>query len=354
MSVRADEQEQGADVEVSAEAGRAPGGAGSASFVFISSSVLLVLAGAGAAILLRQAPHAAVGAWALVAVLAMTILVGAFAGTLLHRARWVHPLRQVRRMLDEIQQGERPIDDLTLVPGPIGEELLGTLQELLHELRRQRAEVAKLEGEMRARIAHRTSALERTIGSLRQQATRDALTGLHNRRTLDEYLPAVFERCVKEGTGLVVMMLDVDNFKLLNDTLGHPTGDQFLADLGDLIRSTVASLPVGAAPGGAEDDGGPPRGPLAFRCGGDEFVLLLAGCENKAGPAVANRLVALVDALAKPLRLKRPPRLSIGMSSLAELPKGGVTAEGLLKRADQALYAVKATRHRRRTDAIPA
>ena len=337
--------------------GRAP-----AAFILLASAALLALSAALAALLLHRAPDATLLPWSLVALLSLTLLLAAFGLTLLHRARWVHPLDQLRRTLLEIHEGDAPIDDLRAIPGPLA-ALTPVLQDVLHDLRRQRTEVAVLEGEMRQRIAHRTNALERTIGSLRQQATRDPLTGLFNRRMLDQYLPAVFRQCLDQNAPLALMMLDVDNFKLLNDTLGHPAGDRFLSDLADLLRSTLTALPTApppthhprpqrepARPGPEQPT--PPSGPLPFRCGGDEFLLLLPHCDPKSAIALAQRLISLTDCLAKPLRLKRPPRLSIGLATLADLSHP--TPEALLKRADQVLYAVKSTRHRRRTDPIPA
>src|SRR6187200_1774560 len=99
------------------------------------------------------------------------------------------------------------------------------LQDLLREIRQQRCEIATLKDEMRQRVAQRTDALERTIGTLRHQATRDPLTGLFNRRFLDQYLPQVVQRSTSQGMDVAVLMCDLDHFKLLNDTLGHAAGD---------------------------------------------------------------------------------------------------------------------------------
>ena len=137
---------------------------------------------------------------------------------------------------------------------------------MLRDSRRKRAEAAALEHETRQRIANRTDALERTIGSLRQQATRDVLTGLFNRRMLEEYLPQAVKRCKEARIGLCLLMIDVDHFKLLNDTLGHAAGDELLKTIGQLIRSTIR-----------EKD-------LAFRCGGDEFVVQLEGMRRRLRP----------------------------------------------------------------------
>jgi diguanylate cyclase (GGDEF)-like protein len=162
---------------------------------------------------------------------------------------------------------------------------------------------------------------------MKEQASRDPLTGLYNRRALDEHLTRIIDRRTAEGGTLSLLMIDVDYFKLLNDTLGHAAGDQLLRSIGQIIRSGIR-----------ESD-------LAFRCGGDEFVVVLDPCEPRDACRLVDRLVSLVDALAKPLRVSRPPRLSIGLSHLGDF--GQPSAKALLEAADRALYNVKGDRKRR-------
>jgi diguanylate cyclase (GGDEF)-like protein len=173
-------------------------------------------------------------------------------------------------------------------------------------------------------VARRTDALERAIGSLRHQATRDALTGLGNRRMLDVSLPKLMETCRAQKSDLCVMVMDVDHFKKLNDTLGHSAGDQLLRDLGQLIRSTVRVTD------------------LSFRLGGDEFVVLMPAAEEQAATTLADRLVKLVDMYGKTLRVEPRPRVSIGLARMLAHPDA--TPDELLHVADKALYDVKAER----------
>ena len=251
----------------------------------------------------------------------------AFGGILMlmwvRRRQMFWDVRLLETLLPQVRQGELPIESLSEVPGRLA-GVARVCQELLRDLKQQRAEVTQLEAEMRQRVAHRTQALERTIGALRQQAVRDPLTGLYNRRALEAYLPEVIQRAKAAKTPLCVLMIDVDHFKVLNDTLGHAAGDQMLKSIGQLIRSTIR-----------END-------VAFRCGGDEFVVVLEGHDEQAGQGLANRLSSLVDALGKTFRVSRPPRLSIGVSSLATVSEP--TPQALLHRADQHLYEVKASR----------
>lgn len=227
-------------------------------------------------------------------------------------------------LLRDVRDGREPIASLAQNAGPLG-EVAAACHDLAHDLKTEKARAAHLENEVRQRIANRTQALERTIGALRQQAARDGLTGLFNRRSLDAYLPDAVERCRSAGAPLCLLMLDIDYFKPLNDTLGHASGDQMLKSVAQIIRSTIR-----------END-------LAFRCGGDEFVVVLEECDSGAGRAIAERLGALGDALGRTFRLIPPPTLSVGRAMLAEARTP--TASGLLERADEALYLVKAAHH---------
>jgi diguanylate cyclase (GGDEF)-like protein len=177
---------------------------------------------------------------------------------------------------------------------------------------------------MRQRVAQRTDALERTIGTLRHQATRDPLTGLFNRRFLDQYLPQVVQRSMSQGMDVAVLMCDLDHFKLLNDTLGHAAGDDLLKSVGQIIRSTIRG----------ED--------VPFRVGGDEFLVVLPSSTAEHAWALGERLASLVDGLGKTLKLPRRPRLSFGVACLTEVADRSVN--GLLLRADQALYERKRVR----------
>jgi diguanylate cyclase (GGDEF)-like protein len=249
------------------------------------------------------------------------LLIGLFI--LRNERHWSRPLRQLSDLLPLIRNGEAPIEELSTVDRGLT-PLTPILQDLLRDLRRQKSAVAALNHEIRQRVATRTDALERQIGSLRQQASRDALSGLYNRRQFDTYLPKVVERCAVEKMDLSILMIDVDNFKILNDTLGHTAGDELLRNIAQIIRS------------GIRDQDAP------FRVGGDEFVVILPG----AGPAPANslakRLMELVDALVKPLRVPAAPRLSVGTAALSELPEAD--AQRLVELSDRRLYDKKGSR----------
>jgi diguanylate cyclase (GGDEF)-like protein len=261
-------------------------------------------------------------------VLALLTLTAALitGGALLHfLQQWKRPVARLRQTLDEALEHQAPIDALSASFGGLT-PLAPSIQSLLRHLREQQAEITRLNVEMRQRVAQRTDALQRVVGQLRAQATRDVLTALYNRRMLDQSLDDLVQRCAKDAAPLCLLMIDVDDFKLLNDTLGHAAGDSLLRGIGQLIRSSVR-----------QQD-------LAFRCGGDEFVIVLPQSSRADGDHLAKRLTDLVDALVKPLSVPRKPRLSIGLSTLEDLRESPPTAHALLQDADRNLYATKFAR----------
>jgi len=240
--------------------------------------------------------------------------------------RWSHPMQKLVALIPQIRAGDAPMEDLEKISGGPA-TLVPQIREILHELRMQQAFVAELNQEMRQRVAGRTDALERKIGSLRQQAVQDGLTGLFNRRMFDERLPQIAAHCAQKKHDFSLLAIDVDNFKKLNDTLGHAAGDDLLRDIGQIIRSGIR-----------EED-------AAFRLGGDEFAVVLCGAKPAAAEKLAARLVDLVDALAKPLRLNPKPRLSIGVAGMSQLGANASLKE-LTDLADHRLYEIKSERHR--------
>jgi diguanylate cyclase (GGDEF)-like protein len=291
-----------------------------------SLCVAAALFGAGdyfAASFLARDPYAVrvpVSVLALIAVTAALLL----GGAIVHLHQWKRQVGRMREALERALEGQLLIEELEQPFGGLS-PLRPVLQELLQERRQQRSEISRLHLEIDRRVAKRTDALERLIGKLRAQATRDVLTGLYNRRMLDQCLNELVSRCTQDRTPLCLLMIDIDDFKLLNDTLGHAAGDTLLRAIGQLIRSSIR-----------QQD-------LAFRCGGDEFLVVLPQSPKAHGEGLARRLSDLVDGLVKTLTVARRPRLCIGISMLGELPTVN-SGQELIKEADRRLYAAKSAR----------
>lgn len=166
-------------------------------------------------------------------------------------------------------------------------------------------------------------ALHRANAQLQQQATRDALTGLYNRRHLDATLPRELAQAGSFHQPVGIVMLDIDHFKHYNDTYGHDAGDRLLRQLGDFLMRQIR----------AKQD-------IACRYGGEEFILILPGatlCDALHRAEQIRSAVSQFELEYNGIQLK-PITLSLGV---AVYPQHGDDADTLLKAADSALYAAK-------------
>jgi diguanylate cyclase (GGDEF)-like protein len=152
-------------------------------------------------------------------------------------------------------------------------------------------------------------------------ALTDPLTGLYNRRSLEQLLDRELDKAHRLGYPVGVLMMDVDKFKTVNDTLGHLQGDKALGTVGRTLRRALRKIDALA------------------RFGGDEFVALLPGCDEQALRAVAEKLRAAVDAGRSPSL--RGARLTVSIGGAAARGRRA-SATALLETADQALYRAKA------------
>jgi diguanylate cyclase (GGDEF)-like protein len=159
------------------------------------------------------------------------------------------------------------------------------------------------------------------LKQLRTLAEEDPLTGLFNRRTFMRELEQEFERAQRYGRGLALVLCDLDHFKLLNDTHGHPTGDEALCRLAHVLASGVRA------------------GDTAFRIGGDEFALLLPEAGEAEARGAVHRLASEFRAAADPVYAD----LAITFG-IATVPPEAEDAEALIRRADAALYDSKRAR----------
>jgi len=214
-------------------------------------------------------------------------------------------------------------------PGPL-ETLAAERRDEVGQLARAMLQVAvsatrnrQEAGRLRRTLDHRVQeATRKATVRLQQIAMRDSLTELGNRRFLDDNLAPLVDSCREAKLELQCIALDMDNFKHVNDTLGHDRGDELLVFFGSLIRCSVR-----------EED-------YAIRLGGDEFVILMPAADRPAAARVANRLVQLFDQHAR-VTLPRDMKtgISAGIASLvADRCQDGPT---LLKRADERLYDAK-------------
>jgi diguanylate cyclase (GGDEF)-like protein len=157
---------------------------------------------------------------------------------------------------------------------------------------------------------------------LRKQSIHDPLTGVFNRRYMEETLEREVHRSRRSGNPMSILMLDVDGFKQLNDESGHDAGDAVLRELATVLQANLR------------------REDIACRYGGEEFVLVLpdASLDNATRRAEQLRLTTKQRTVIRDNMALGPITISIGV---AAIPEHGGDAEALLKAADAALYQAK-------------
>jgi diguanylate cyclase (GGDEF)-like protein len=159
----------------------------------------------------------------------------------------------------------------------------------------------------------------RTIAVAQSRASTDALTGLANRRALDDALTRMVAQALRSGTPLAAIGIDLDHFKAINDELGHETGDEVLEAVAEVLReNTRTSDFVG-------------------RWGGEEFCVLAPDTPAEGARKLAESLRAAIAQISVP-GVRRTLTASFG---IAVCPEHATSAELLLRQADRALYAAK-------------
>ncbi|MEM8873457.1 MAG: diguanylate cyclase [Planctomycetota bacterium] len=167
------------------------------------------------------------------------------------------------------------------------------------------------------------SQLQSDVQRAEQEAATDPLTGLYNRRNFEKHLNQLFAECQRYPSNLSAVMLDLDHFKSINDTLGHQVGDDMIVLAGKTIAEVLRTMDV------------------ASRYGGDEFVLLFPKADAQTTAGIMQRLRNSFwnrsgQALAREVGLT----MSIGIADVAG--SGVSTPEALIAAADEALYRAKA------------
>jgi diguanylate cyclase len=193
----------------------------------------------------------------------------------------------------------------------------GALQDAQHQLEER---VQQLLQEVSDRKLAQ-AALRESEEQLRHQAFHDALTGLPNRALLNDRLALALAHAHRNLSRLAVMFLDVDRFKLINDSLGHSVGDELLRQVAARLASSLR------------------EGDTLARLGGDEFILLLPGVgEDAAAAKVAGKLLL---ALREPFHLEERELFLSASIGISVYPLDGTDPENLVKNADVAMYRAK-------------
>ncbi|WP_372998730.1 GGDEF domain-containing protein [Sulfurimonas sp.] len=159
---------------------------------------------------------------------------------------------------------------------------------------------------------------------LKDTSLRDGMTGLYNRRFLEEVIDKIMHQASRSKETYSVMMLDVDFFKMVNDTYGHDVGDRVIVEIGKVLKETIRDAD------------------LAIRYGGEEFVVMLHNASDEGTQDVASKIHSAFAALSFDVGTGETMKktMSIGIS---KFPKDGDTIWKCIKFADTALYVAKTT-----------
>ncbi len=212
-------------------------------------------------------------------------------------------------------------DKLIVVKKPFEPiEILQCASALSRKWQNARALKAHVESLERV-VTDRTKGLEAANRQLRHLASHDVLTGVPNRLLLDDRISQAIAQADRQSHEFAVLVIDLDRFKVINDSLGHRAGDDLLREVAQRLKSAVRAVDTTA------------------RLGGDEFVLLLGGPVTSAEAIeVGTRAIQLMEPSIRLLGIDVHISPSIG---IAFYPRDGQTADTLVARADAAMYSAK-------------
>ena len=197
--------------------------------------------------------------------------------------------------------------------------LLGAWKASVHQLQSRERQLASL-------VDDKTEELRKANDELQQLANSDGLTGVSNRRRFEEFLADEWRRAIRFKTGISLVLLDIDHFKLFNDTYGHLAGDECLRNVAVALKETIHR----------------PTDLLA-RFGGEEFAIVLGGTDAAGALQIAEHALAQVNALRIAHR-QSPTSAHVTVSAgvATTLATVGMSEADFLKAADEALYRAKA------------
>jgi diguanylate cyclase (GGDEF)-like protein len=207
---------------------------------------------------------------------------------------------------------------LAIVPILTKEEFRGVLHLQLRESDQDNSLRSRID--IARRIVEQVIAINDQIENI---TSIDALTGIYNRHFYETQLPIEIERATRTGNKLSMLLIDIDDFKMINDTLGHKKGDQALSAVAGLIKNNLRKID------------------LPFRYGGEEFVILLPGTSEIEAVHTAERLRSVIDAYTGFEDEQGDPRQITVSVGVAVFPDHARTEEELFVKADAAMFRAK-------------
>ena len=220
-----------------------------------------------------------------------------------------------------LQQGEKMeqitrLDDIRKIKSALEKEIAALRETVRSKQAGEETRIASLAGQVEN--------LRQELRTAKEASLRDGLTGIYNRRAFDEYLQSLAERNLLQRQDFALLLLDIDNFKAVNDTYGHPVGDRVILAMAETCRQMVRS-----------DD-------FLGRYGGEEFAIVLPGASRRNAAKKAKQICKVIESTRYTLdESDAPPSLALTVSIGVTAHKKADTAATLLERADQALYNAK-------------
>ncbi len=266
--------------------------------------------------------------WFTLNLIFMTIVTFVNAAYGLSLSGWL--LRKVSRPVRELVNVATSCEEVTELPAHVRSDrwqeytmLYDAFWRINQELASHDTNLRRLKRESEWKLRDRELGLGRQLRRAQEQAMYDPLTKLLNRRFLDVELERLFAAQQARDEDLSIVMVDVDHFKEHNDTQGHASGDSVLVFVGELLRGAIRPTDH------------------AVRYGGDEFVLLLPGIDDKDATAVADRIVKLFSQYISTKNYPSNPPLSLSAGIVSLIGSQDQRGADLLARADKAMYAAK-------------
>jgi len=250
------------------------------------------------------------------AALVLIATTGMVLGVFWFKRSTVQPLRDLAR-----KSASRIAETVSAERNDEIGEVARVMADLRKSLKQSRERMIRLERTIQDQVSSETQSIMRELQRVERRSWTDPLTRLGNRQMFDDKFEEIFHAQSTARLDLCVVMLDVDYFKTLNDTLGHKAGDDLLTFVGELLKQCLR-----------EDD-------LAIRLGGDEFLLVLPSISAADAQRVAQRTILMFAQQSKLLNVEPKPTMSGGIASL--MRHRPTTPQKLLDMADAALYKAK-------------